>query len=190
MGCRKLEVADIFRKLEPRISEIHISPDKYRVFRAIVSCRTAALGGHVSRCGSCGHEEQSYNSCWNRHCPKCQGGAAFQWTESRSAELLPVPYFHVVFTLPHEFQALCYANKRIFYELLYKASSATLKEVSLNNLGLKIGCFGVLHSWNQELEYHPHLHYVVPGGGLDSNGRWQAFSRNNVHRLPTPLSYD
>lgn len=182
-----LEVADIFRRIQPKISELFLSADKYRVFRAIVACRTAELGGHLNRCGRCGYEEQSYNSCWNRHCPKCRGGEAFAWVAERAEELLPVSYFHVVFTIPQELRTLCYANKRICYEIFYKASSATLLEVSQNNLGLTPGFFGVLHTWNQELNYHPHLHYVISGGGINSTGKWQSFSRNGKFFLPVRI---
>lgn len=183
----KIEVADIFRKIQSKLGAQCLSAEKYRVFRSIVACRTAELGGHISRCSGCGHEEQSYNSCWNRHCPKCRGGEAFAWTAARAEELLPVSYFHVVFTIPQELRALCYANKRIFYEILYKASSATLQEVSQNNLGLQPGFFGVLHTWNQELLYHPHLHYVVPGGGIDSTGTWRNFSAKGKFFLPVRI---
>jgi len=185
--AKKLDVADIFRRVLPKISSLNLSKDKLRVCRAIVNCRTAVLGGHLNQCSSCGFEEQSYNSCWNRHCPKCQGGQAFQWTEKRAAELLPVPYFHLVFTIAHELSELCYANKKIMYDILFRASSDTLLEVTKNNLGLKPGFFGVLHSWNQELGFHPHVHYAVPGGGLDDAGIWRPFSANGKFFLPVRI---
>lgn len=182
-----LEIAEVFRRLEPRIKDLRLSRDQYRIFRSIVSCRTSVLGGHINLCDRCGYKEQSYNSCWNRHCPKCQGGAAFSWVNERSAELLPVPYFHLVFTLPHELNELCYTNKRLMYELLFRASSETLLTVSKKNLGLSVGFFGVLHSWNQELRYHPHLHYLVPGGGIDSSGVWQALPNAAKFFLPVRI---
>ena len=135
MRRTRCEVADIFRAFEPQLSRLHLTPDKLRIIRAIVSCRTAALGGHrEERCGSCGHIEQSYNSCWNRHCPKCRGGDVFQWVRDRMDDLLPVPYFHVVFTLPSEFRELALANKSLVYGELFAASSDTLLTVGCNNL--------------------------------------------------------
>lgn len=154
------------------------------MYQAIVRCRTSALGGHVTQCRECGHREQSYNSCWNRHCPKCQGGAAFSWASNRMQELLPVPYYHVVFTLPSELRELCYYNKRVMYEILYASSSRTLLDVARNNEGLQLGFLSVLHSWNQELGYHPHIHYIVPGGGLTPDGSWRNLSRGAKFLLP------
>jgi hypothetical protein len=150
------------------------------VLDAIVRCRTAALGGHLDKCTRCGHLTASYNSCRNRHCPKCQGNARAKWLAARSAELLPVPYFHVVFTLPHEFSALILQNKRLLYDLLYRTSSATMLELAREpkHLGADIGFLGVLHSWGQNLEHHPHVHYIVPAGGLALDGsRWIESSR-------------
>jgi hypothetical protein len=149
-----LDIANIFRLVSPG----RLSADQRRVYQAIVRCRTSALGGHVTQCQECGHREQSYNSCWNRHCPKCQGGAAFSWASNRMQELLPVPYYHVVFTLPSELRELCYFNKRVMYEILYSSSSRTLLDVARNNEGIQLGFLSVLHSWNQELGYHPHIH--------------------------------
>ncbi len=146
---------------------------------AIVRCRTAALGGHRDRCSGCGHQAISYNSCRNRHCPKCQGNARARWLAARSAELLPVPYFHIVFTLPHELSALVLQNKRLLYDLLFRTSAATLLEVARDpkHLGADIGLLSVLHTWGQNLQHHPHVHCVVPGGGLALDGsRWVAAS--------------
>jgi hypothetical protein len=132
-------------------------------------CRTAALGGHKQQCSDCGHELISYNSCRNRHCPKCQGRARACWLAARAAELLPVPYFHVVFTLPAGLRALVLQNKRLLYGLLFRATAKTLRTIARDprHLGADIGFFAVLHTWGQQLELHPHLHCVVPGGGLD-----------------------
>jgi hypothetical protein len=145
------------------------------VLDAIVRCRTAALGGHLDKCVSCGHQAISFNSCRNRHCPKCQGNARAKWLAARSAELLPVPYFHVVFTLPHELSALVLQNKRLLYDLLYRTSAAAMLELARDpkHLGADIGFIGVLHTWGQNLEHHPHVHYIVPAGGLALDGsRW------------------
>ena len=143
-----------------------------KVMDAIVRCRTAALGGHRDQCLRCGHQAISYNSCRNRHCPKCQGNARAKWLAARSAELLPVPYFHIVFTLPHELSALVLQNKRLLYDLLYRTSAATLLELARDpkHLGADIGCLGVLHTWGQNLQHHPHVHYIVPAGGLAPDG--------------------
>jgi hypothetical protein len=146
-----------------------------KVLTAIERCRTAALGGHVDRCGDCGHQTISFNSCRNRHCPRCQSNARDRWIEARSRDLLAVPYAHVVFTLPHELAPLALQNKKVVYDLLFRASAATLSEVAHNpkNLGADIGFFSVLHTWNQKLEHHPHVHCVVPAGGLASDReRW------------------
>lgn len=168
----RLEVSDIFRaNLEKVSSKLQkYSPDKLKVISAIINCRTGALGGHLRRCTFCGHQEQAYNSCWNRHCPKCQGGRSFSWVEGRSKELLPVPHAHVVFTLPKELRSLCYANKRVFYDLLFEASSSSLQLAANTRHKMKLGFFGILHSWNQELDYHPHIHYVVPICGFKRDG--------------------
>ncbi len=164
------EVSDVFRALQPKLSELCLSPDKSRIFRSIISCRTASAGAHRElHCDSCGYTEQAYNSCWNRHCPKCRGGDVFGWVRDRLNDLLPVPYFHVVFTLPSELRELVYANKRLLYDAFFAASSETLLTVARNNLLLSLGFFGVLHTWNQELQYHPHIHYLVPGGGLHTD---------------------
>ncbi len=142
---------------------------------AIVHCRTAAPGGHRDQCVRCGHQAISFNSCRNRHCPRCQGNARAKWLAARSAELLPVPYFHIVFTLPHELSALTLQNKRLLYDLLFSTSAAAMLELARDpkHLGADIGFLGVLHTWGQNLQHHPHVHYIVPAGGLAPDGsRW------------------
>jgi len=142
---------------------------------AIESCRTAALGGHVARCEDCAYTAIAYNSCRNRHCPKCQGAAAKQWLADREAELLPVPYFHVVFTLPAAVADIAYQNKAVIYDLLFKAAAETLVTIAADpkHLGAKIGITAVLHTWGSALTHHPHLHMIVPGGGIAPDGkRW------------------
>jgi hypothetical protein len=183
MSRPTLEVADILRASGNSFWQWHGSHYAWqhrKVMDAIVRCRTAALGGHRDRCSGCGHQAISYNSCRNRHCPKCQGNARARWLAARSAELLPVPYFHIVFTLPHELSALMLQNKRLLYDLLFRASAATLLEVARDpkHLGADIGLLSVLHTWGQNLQHHPHVHCVVPAGGLALDGsRWVAASR-------------
>jgi len=178
-----LEVADILHASGNSFWERHGSHYAWqhrKVMDAIVRCRTAALGGHRDQCSGCGHQATSYNSCRNRHCPKCQGNARARWLAARSAELLPVPYFHIVFTLPHELSALALQNKRLLYDLLFRTSAATLLEVACDpkHLGADIGLLSVLHTWGQNLQHHPHVHCVVPAGGLALDGsRWVASSR-------------
>src|SRR5687768_14525920 len=174
----KLEVADIVRRYGDRYRAEHetsLSNAQRRVMRAIASCRTAALGGHLDACDSCGQQRIAYNSCRNRHCPKCQSLARAAWIEDRKAELLNCPYFHVVFTLPEEIAALAYQNKAVVYNLLFAATAETLRTIAADpkHLGAEIGFFAVLHTWGQNLMHHPHLHCVVPGGGLSADGeRW------------------
>src|ERR1700680_2896043 len=144
---------------------------------AIESCRTAALGGHVMRCEDCLHTQIAYNSCRNRHCPKCQGSQALAWMKQRKSELLDVPYFHVVFTLPGRIAAIAYQNKAVVYDLLFKASSQTMRTIAADpkHLGVKIGFTSVLHTWGSAMTHHPHVHMIVPGGGLSMDGsRWVA----------------
>jgi hypothetical protein len=182
MSRPTLEVADILRASGSSFRErygSHLALQHRKVIDAIVRCRTAALGGHRDQCPRCGHQAISYNSCRNRHCPKCQGNARAKWLAARSAELLPVPYFHVVFTLPHELSSLVLQNKRLLYDLLFRTSAATLLEVARTpkHLGADIGLLSVLHTWGQNLQHHPHVHCVVPGGGLALDGsRWVAAS--------------
>jgi hypothetical protein len=174
-----LELADIFRDQAASFLEQYgrrLSPAQRRVFSDIQACRTAVMGGHVGACDACGHREISYNSCRNRHCPKCQASARAKWLEQRAAELLPVRYFHVVFTLPSEVAALALQNKRLLYGMLFEAASRTLLQVAANprHLGAEIGLLAVLHTWGQNLMHHPHLHCVVSGGGLAEGSRWVA----------------
>src|SRR3989454_1109520 len=176
----KLEVADVFRRYGAAYRQRHagsLSRGQRRVMSAIELCRTAALGGHMEECDSCGHQRPAFNSCRNRHCPKCQSLARAQWLRDRQAELLPVPYFHVVFTLPEEIAAIAYQNKEVVYSILFRATAETLRTIAAEpkHLGAEIGFFAVLHSWGQTLMHHPHLHCVVPGGGLSPDGtRWVA----------------
>jgi len=153
------------------------SPGQRRLLRDLASCRTAALGGHRQQCAQCGHEVLAYNSCRNRHCPKCQGPARAAWLAARAADLLPVPYFHVVCTLPAPLGPLAFQNKRLLYGMLFRAAAATLRTIARDpkHLGAEIGFLAVLHTWGQTLQHHPHLHCVVPGGGLAAEGtRWIA----------------
>jgi hypothetical protein len=170
-----LEVADIFRGHGPAWRQAnagHVSLDQLKVMSAIENCRTAALGGHVLRCESCAHTLIAYNSCRNRHCPKCQGAAAKEWLAEREAELLPVPYFHVVFTLPGRIADIAYHNKAVIYDLLFKASAETLITIAADpeHLGARIGVLSVLHTWGSALTHHPHVHMIVPGGGFSLDG--------------------
>jgi hypothetical protein len=173
-----LEVADVFRRHGPAwraANEGHLSLPQRRVMTAIEICRTAALGGHVERCEDCAHTRIAYNSCRNRHCPKCQWRAAQAWLEAREAELLPVPYFHVVFTLPAAIGAIAYQNKTKVYGLLFTAAAETLTTIAADpkHLGATIGLTAVLHTWGQSLDHHPHVHCIVPGGGISADGtRW------------------
>jgi hypothetical protein len=173
-----LEVAEIFRDYGPAWREAnaaHISLGQLKVMSAIERCRTAALGGHVERCEDCAHTTIAYNSCRNRHCPKCQGLAARAWLADRQAELLPVPYFHVVFTLPAQIADIAYQNKAVIYDLLFKASAETVLTIAADpkHLGARVGITAVLHTWGSTLVHHPHVHMIVPGGGISLDGsRW------------------
>jgi hypothetical protein len=151
-----------------------MTAEERRILRAIASCRTAALGGHVEQCDHCHHQRIAYNSCRNRHCPKCQGLACAKWMADRAKELLNVEYFHVVFTLPDTFNSLVLSNKRVVYNVLFDAATQTLLEVAANpkHLGAKIGFLAILHTWGQNLTLHPHIHCVIPGGGLSPDGKW------------------
>ena len=178
MDRPKLEVADVFRRYGEAYRQQHgasMSAGQRRVMTAIEVCRTAALGGHLERCDQCGYERNAFNSCRDRHCPKCQCLARAQWIEERQSELLQVPYFHIVFTVPEEIAAIAYQNKEVVYDILFQATAETLKTIAADpqHLGAEIGFFAVLHSWGQNLLFHPHLHCVVPGGGLSPDGqRW------------------
>ena len=170
------EVADIFRDHGAawRLANAgHLSLAQLKVMSAIERCRTAALGGHVARCEDCAHEHIAYNSCRNRHCPKCQGAAARNWLTDREAELLPVGYFHVVFTLPEQIADIAYQNKRVIYGLLFRASAQTMLTIAADpkHLGARIAITAVLHSWGSAMTHHPHVHMIVPGGGLSPDGK-------------------
>lgn len=173
-----LEVADVFRAAGPAYRAAHaghLSLHQLKVMSAIEHCRTAALGGHVEACTDCGHWRIAYNSCRNRHCPKCQGAAARSWLAAREADLLPVGYFHVVFTLPAEIAAIAFHNKALLYDLLFKTASETTLTIAADprHLGARIGITAVLHTWGSAMTHHPHIHMIVPGGGIAPDGdRW------------------
>jgi hypothetical protein len=175
-----LEVADIFRGHGPawrRANAGHVSLDQLKVMSAIENCRTAALGGHVARCEDCAYTSIAYNSCRNRHCPKCQGAAAKQWLADREADLLPVPYYHVVFTLPAAIADIAYQTKAVIYDLLFKVSAETVTTIAADpkHLGARVGITSVLHTWGSAMTHHPHVHMIVPGGGISLDGeRWVA----------------
>src|SRR5271163_2011171 len=180
MSRPELEVADIFRDYGAAWRQAnagHVSLAQMKVMSAIERCRTAALGGHVGRCENeaCGYTAISYNSCRNRNCPKCQGAAAREWLAEREADLLPVPYYHVVFTLPAPISNIAYQSKAAIYDILFKASAETLITIAADpkHLGARIGLTSVLHTWGSALTHHPHVHIVVPGGGISLDGkRW------------------
>ena len=180
MGRPALEVADIFRAHGPawrQAQQGHLSLGQLKVMSAIEQCRSAALGGHVLRCPACEQVEIAYNSCRNRHCPKCQARAAQRWLAARQADLLPVDYYHVVFTLPAPISALAYTNKAVLYGLLFEVAAETLRTIAADpkHLGAHIGATLVLHTWGSALTHHPHVHGIVPGGGLSLDGeRWVA----------------
>jgi Transposase zinc-binding domain/Putative transposase len=174
----RLEVADVFHRHGAdwrRANAGHVSLAQLQVMAAIEHCRSAALGGHVERCEDCGHSRIAYNSCRNRHCPKCQGAAAQDWLAAREADLLPVGYFHVVFTLPAEIAPIAYQNKAVVYDLLFRTAAETLLTIAADpkHLGARIGATAVLHSWGSAMTHHPHVHMIVPGGGISLDGtRW------------------
>ena len=173
-----LEVADIFRVAGPayRVAHAgHLSLHQLKIMSAVENCRTAAMGGHVEACEDCGHWRVAYNSCRNRHCPKCQGAAARTWLAEREADLLPVGYFHVVFTLPAEISAIALQNKALVYDMLFRTASETMQIIAADprHLGARIGITAVLHTWGSALTHHPHIHMIVPGGGISRDGeRW------------------
>ena len=182
-----LEVADIVRAHGPAFLARHgsgLSTAQRRALQDVARCRTAALGGHVQRCGQCGHEAIAYNSCRNRHCPKCQGSRTAAWLQREASWLLPVAYYHVLFTLPAAVAAVVWQNQRVGYALLFRAAQRTLREVAADakHLGAQVGLLAVLHTWGQDLHYHPHLHVIASGGGLACDGggtrasppRWRA----------------
>jgi hypothetical protein len=178
------EVAEVFRRFGDAYRQQHgasLSTAQRRVMTAIVQCRTAVLGGHVEQCDACGHQRVWYNSCRNRHCPKCQSLASAQWLEDRRSELLTTSYFHVVFTLPEEVSEIACQNKAVVYSILFRAAAETLRTIGADpkHLGADLGFFAVLHTWGQVLLHHPHLHCVVAGGGLSADGsRWIACRHN------------
>jgi hypothetical protein len=178
VGRFGLEVADVFRRYGEAFRQRYgasLSTAQRRVMTAIELCRTAALGGHLEQCDHCDHQRISYNSCRNRHCTKCQSLARAEWLEKREAELLNVPYFHIVFTVPEPVAALAYQNKEQVYDILFRTAGETLRTIAADpkHLGAEIGFFSVLHTWGQAMTHHPHLHIVVPGGGLSLDGtRW------------------
>jgi Putative transposase/Transposase zinc-binding domain len=180
MGRFGLEVADVFRRYGEAYRQRHgasLSTAQRRVMTAIEMCRTAALGGHIEQCDRCDHQRICYNSCRDRHCPKCQSMARAQWLADRQSELLDIQYFHVVFTMPQPIAAIAYQNKEKVYNILFKAASETLRTIAADpkHLGAQVGFFAVLHTWGQNLLHHPHLHCVVAGGGLSPDGaRWIA----------------
>jgi hypothetical protein len=175
-----LEVADIIRRYADHYRRMRggtISIAEERVLRELAACRTSAMGGHLEVCDECGHERPAYNSCGNRHCPKCQGAARATWLEARVKELLPVTYFHVIFTVPQGVAPLALQNKEVVYDLLFHAAAQTLQQIAADpkHLGAELGFLAVLHTWGQNLLHHPHVHCIVPGGGLSSDGsRWVA----------------
>jgi hypothetical protein len=195
MSRPTLEVADIFRGHGPAWRQAnagHVSLGQLKVMSAIENCRTAALGGHVERCENekCGYTRIAYNSCRNRHCVKCQGSAAKEWLAEREAELLPVPYFHVVFSLPAQIADIAYQNKAVIYDILFKASAETLITIAADpkHLGARIGILSVLHSWGSALTHHPHVHMIVPGGGISLDGERWIVCRSNFFLSVSVLS--
>ena len=175
----EVEVADVFKRYSHKLP--FTTKEQRKVINAITSCRTSRLGGHVFKCDNCDNMLISYNSCRNRHCPKCQSLAKANWILDRKKELLPVPYFHIVFTISDKLYPLTIQNKKVVYNILFKAVSDTLKEVAANpkNLGAQIGFMAILHTWNQQLGAHPHIHCIVPGGGLSKNKeRWIESNKN------------
>ena len=172
----RLELADILRRFAPSYAQTHaVSPFEQRIIDDLTACRTARLGGHLEHCSQCGFERQAYNSCRNRHCPKCQTLTKMRWVEARRSELLPTPYFHTVWTLPHELNPLVLANKRLLLGLLFRSANETLLDFGKRRLGGQLGAIMVLHTWNQRLKPHLHLHALVPGGALAHQGQiWKA----------------
>jgi hypothetical protein len=169
------ELADIFRQHGPDYRKARSLPlQQLRVMRAVEVCRTSVLGGHADKCGQCDYKRHSYNSCRNRHCPKCQNTERAKWLESRQGELLPVEYFHVVFTIPEELARIAFYNREVVYGILFRAASETLLTIARDpkHLGAEIGFFGILHTWGQNLLHHPHVHFVVPGGGIGPDLEW------------------
>ena len=178
LNKESLELADIFNTHSHKLGALY--EDQWKVVSNITNCRTRVLGGRKLACNDCEFTKYTYNSCRNRHCPKCGFLARVKWIEKRTEDVLPCEYFHVVFTVPRELRRLFLQNKKLCYDILFKASSETLKEVAENpkNLGAEIGFIGVLHTWNQNLTSHPHVHYIVPAGGLNKNNKWVRCKQN------------
>lgn len=173
----KFEVADVLKQYGERFrARFPQSPHVLRTLDALQKCRTAALGGHVDACSQCGEARISYNSCRNRHCPKCQGLSQKRWVAAREADLLPVPYYHVVFTLPEQLNGLCISSPRAMYDLLFRCAWETVQVFAKDQkfLGAKTGMVAVLHTWGQNLSLHPHVHTIIPGGGMTEHGKWKA----------------
>lgn len=179
----KVEVADILRGLGEKVEHLGFNNHQLRTLSALRKCRTSELGGHIDACGECGTVRISYNSCRNRHCPKCQGNKREEWIRKRNAELLPVSYFHVVFTLPDALNCLCLHAPRILYALLFMSVWETLRQFGFNK-GVKIGMICVLHTWGQNLGLHPHLHCIIPCGGVDKNGKWKNIRADGKFLFP------
>ncbi|MGI0011269.1 MAG: IS91 family transposase [Nitrosopumilaceae archaeon] len=185
-----IEVADIFQQYGPAYRNQHsLSPNQGKAMKAIEMCRTSQLGGHVDQCGECGHTKISYNSCRNRHCPKCQNLPKERWLEDRKQDLLPIAYFHVVFTLPDDLNAIALQNQQEVYNLLFRASAETLQELTrdCSYLGAEIGFISILHTWGQNLMYHPHVHCIVTGGGLSLDGTTQWVASKPTFFLPVKV---
>jgi hypothetical protein len=179
----RFEVADVLIKLGDRVEHIGLNTWQLRALSAIKKCRTSALGGHIDACGECGNINVSYNSCRNRHCPKCQGKNREKWIQARESELLEVPYFHVVFTLPDSINSLAMHNPQLVYNTLFETAWQTLYTFGKNK-GLQMGMISILHTWGQTLSLHPHLHCIVPGGGIDKNGQWQNIRTDGKFLFP------
>lgn len=169
-GGQLVEVADVFRSVL-RAGKLKASPSQWKIINAITRCRTSQMGGHLYQCSSCGHTQPQYNSCRNRHCPKCQGAKIHKWLQDRESELLEVPYFHTVFTVPHELNILFLQNKSLMFNLLFQAVAKTLKQATSSRYGGEVGFFAILHTWGQKMEFHPHIHCVIPGVVLKKNGQ-------------------
>jgi hypothetical protein len=179
----RCEVAEIISRLGNEVENLGLNTWQLRTLSAIRRCRTAALGGHVDACDSCGNISISYNSCRNRHCPKCQGHKREEWIQAREQELLPVPYFHVVFTLPSELNQLAIHKPKAIYDILYEATWETLSQFGTTQ-GIKMGMIAILHTWGQNLSLHPHLHCIVPGGGVDKEGNWKNIRTDGKFLFP------
>jgi hypothetical protein len=179
----KKEVADVLHKLGDNVEQIGLNNWQLRTLRAIKQCRTPALGGHIDACDACGNLSISYNSCRNRHCPKCQGKNRENWIKARENELLPVPYFHVVFTLPEGINSLTIHDPKLVYDTLFEAAWETLYAFGKNK-ELLMGMIAILHTWGQNLSLHPHLHCIVPGGGIQTNGNWKNMRADGKFLFP------